>query len=130
VGLIFIFVEPDSGMGVSAEGDMAEYLHQAPGTEVRFIAGHYTIVEELRIAYHGREVLAVVGIAAVGSSCCGTQGCRFVNVPGTIVAWKGRLSESGVPVSIVKMVESEAEQAEIRQILEHRFPYSQILFPT
>jgi hypothetical protein len=25
-----------------------EYKHQEPGTEVRFIAGHYTIVEEQR----------------------------------------------------------------------------------
>ncbi|MHB9096618.1 MAG: hypothetical protein ACYC5X_02225 [Syntrophales bacterium] len=108
---------------------MPEYLHQAPGTEVRFIAGHYTIVEEQRIAHCGQEFLAVVGIAAVGSTCCGTQGCRFVNVPGYIVAWKDRLSENGVPVSIVEAVASESEQAEIREILERRFPYSQILFP-
>ena len=107
---------------------MPEYLHQAPGTEVRFIAGHYTIIEEQRIAHRGREFLAVVGIAAVGSSCCGTQGCRFVNIPGYIVAWKDRLSENGTPVSVVAPVESEAEQAEIREILERQFPYSQILF--
>jgi hypothetical protein len=80
---------------------MPEYLHQAPGTEVLFIAGHYTIIEELRIAHHGREFLAIVGIAAVGSTCCGTQGCRFVNIPGYVVSWKDRLSENGVPMSIV-----------------------------
>jgi len=107
---------------------LPEYLHQAPGTEVRFIAGHYTIIEELRIAHHGREFLAVVGIAAVGSTCCGAQGCRFVNIPGYIVAWKDRLSETGVPVSIVETVASERDQAEIREILEHTFSYSQILF--
>jgi hypothetical protein len=107
---------------------MPEYLHQAPGTEVRFIAGHYTIVEEQRIAHHVREFLAVVGIAAVGSTCCGAQGCRFINIPGYIVAWNNRLSETGMPVSIVETVTSDSDRAEIRKILERRFPYSQILF--
>ena len=107
---------------------MPEYLHQEPGTEVRFIAGHYAIVEERRIAHHGRELLLVVGIAAVGSTCCGTQGCRFVNIPGYVVSWKGRLSESGMPVSVVEPIEGEAEQSEIREMLDRRFPYSQILF--
>jgi hypothetical protein len=105
-----------------------EYLHQEPGTEVRFIAGHYTIVEEGRIAHSGRELIYVVGIADVGSSCCGIQGCRFVNIPGYCVAWKHRLSESGIPVSVVDPVESEAEQTEIRKRLEDLYPYSQILF--
>ncbi len=107
---------------------MPEYLHQAPGTEVRFIAGHYRIVEEQRLAHRGRELLAVVGIAVVESTCCGTQGCRFVNVPGAIVAWKERLSADGIPVSIVETIAGESEQAEIREILERLFPYSQILF--
>jgi hypothetical protein len=107
---------------------MPEYLHQEPGTEVRFIAGYYTIVEEQRLAFHSREVLYVVGIAVVGSTCCGTQGCRFINIPGYIVAWKNRLSESGMPVSVVEPVECETEQCEIRETLDRRFPHSQILF--
>jgi len=107
---------------------MPEYLHQEPGTKVRFIAGYYTIVEEQRLTSCGREVLYVVGIAAVESTCCGTQGCRFVNIPGYVVAWKTRLSESGMPVSFVEPIEGEAEQFEIREILDRRFPYSQILF--
>ena len=108
---------------------MRDYLHQDPGTEVRFIAGHYTIIEEQRIAHRGRELLCVIGVAAVGSTCCGTQGCRFINVPGYIASWKGRLSENGLPVSTVDPIESKAEQEEIRGLLERRFPYSQILFP-
>ena len=108
---------------------MPDYLHQDPGTEVRFIAGHYTIVGEQRIAHRGRELLCVVGVAAVDGGCCGTQGCRFINVPGTIVAWQERLSEQGVPVSIVEPVEGDAERAEIRELLERRFPHSQVLFP-
>ena len=107
---------------------MPEYLHQAPGTEVRFIAGHYRIIEERRIVHRGRELLAVVGIAVVESTCCGTQGCRFVNVPGAIVAWQERLSADGIPVSIVERIADEGEQAEIRNNLERLFPYSQIGF--
>lgn len=108
---------------------MPEYLHQEPGTEIQFLAGRYTIVEEGRIACHNREVIYVVGIADVGSSCCGTQGCRFVNIPGYIVTWKDRLSEEGVPVSVIDPIEGEDEKTEIRAILERLYPYSQILFP-
>ena len=107
---------------------MSEYKHQEQGTEVRFIAGHYTIVEEQRIAHHGRELLVVVGIAVVESTCCGTQGCRFLNVPGYVVAWKHRRTENGIPVSEVESVENEQAQADIRQLLEPHFPHSQILF--
>jgi hypothetical protein len=107
---------------------MPEYLHQEPGTEVRFIAGRYAIVEEQRMVHCGRELLVVVGIAAVESTCCGTQGCRFLNVPGYVVAWKHRRTEDGVPVSEVESIESEPGQADIRRLLDRRFPYSQILF--
>jgi hypothetical protein len=107
---------------------MPEYMHQEPGTEVRFIAGHYTIVEEGRLTYCGREVLYVVGIAVVGSNCCGVQGCRFVNIPGYIGAWKRRLSDGVTPMSVVEPIEDGNEQLEIREMLELRFPYSQILF--
>ena len=108
---------------------MTEYRHQDPGTEVRFIAGHYTIIEERRIAHRGRELLCVVGVAAVESTCCGTQGCRFINVPGYVADWKGRVSENGIPLSIVDPIEDKADQAKIRELLERCFPYSQILFP-
>ena len=108
---------------------MPDYLHQETGTEIRFLAGHYTIVEERRIPHRGRQLLCVVGIAAVDSTCCGTQGCRFVNVPGHVVDWKGRVSESGIPVSLVEPVEDKTERDEIREMLEREFPFSQILFP-
>ncbi len=121
-------VMPGPGMRVSTEEAMPEYLHQAPGTEVQFVAGHYTITEEQRIAHRGRELLAVIGIAAVGSSCCGTQGCRFVNIPGYVVAWKDRLTEDGIPVSIVETVASEWDRTEVLKMLESFFPHSQILF--
>ncbi len=107
---------------------IVEYLHQEAGTEVRFIAGHYTIIEEQRIAHRGRELLCVVGIAEVESACCGTQGCRFINVPGYVADWKGRVSGKGVPLSIVDPIDDKVEQAEVRQLLERRFPYSQIIF--
>jgi hypothetical protein len=108
---------------------MPEYQHQEPGTEIRFIAGHYTIVDELRIFHHGRELLVVVGIAAVESTCCGAQGCRFLNVPGYVLTWKDRFAENGIPLSEVETIEDAQEQTEIRALLEHQFPYSQILFP-
>ena len=67
-------------------------------------------------------------IAAVESACCGAQGCRFVNVPGYVVNWKHRLTETGLPASEVEPIEDAEEQARIRDMLNRQFPYSQILF--
>ncbi|MEK7243734.1 MAG: hypothetical protein AAB112_06180, partial [Thermodesulfobacteriota bacterium] len=93
------------------------------------LGGNNTIVEEQRLAHQGRELLVVVGLAAVESTCCGTQGCRFVNVPGYVVDWKHRLTETGLPASEVETIEDAEEQAKIREMLNRQFPYSQILFP-
>jgi hypothetical protein len=65
---------------------MPEYQNQEQGTDVCFIAGHYTIVEERLIPHRGREILIVMRNAVIESTCCGTQGCRLLNVPGYVVA--------------------------------------------
>jgi uncharacterized protein (UPF0248 family) len=52
-----------------------------------------------------------------------------VNVPGYVVAWKHRLTETGLPASEVETIEEAKEQAMIREMLSRQFPHSQILFP-
>jgi hypothetical protein len=52
-----------------------------------------------------------------------------VNVPGYVVDWKHRLTETGLPESEVETIEDAEEQAKIREMLNRPFPYSQILFP-
>jgi len=107
---------------------MEEYVHQTIGEEVRFIAGHYQIVEEGRLTHDGREFLYWMGIATVDNACCGHTGCRFLQIPGYIHSWKTKTNAQGKPVSEVKPIVDERERAAIRTFLEACYPYAQINF--
>lgn len=109
---------------------MADYLHQEPGTEVRFISGYYNIVEEKRLPFEGRELLCVVGIAVVGSACCGTAGCRFLNIPGFILSWQNKMGAGNCMASEVEPVADPEAQKRIKAMLDGMFPYSQVVFQT
>ena len=107
---------------------MKRYVHEELGKEVRSISGGYTLIEEERLRYREREVLYLVGVAEVDNSCCGTGGCRFINVSGYIVSWKGKKDVSGLPVSEIDSITEEEEQKEIKKLLEFKYPHSQINF--
>jgi len=80
------------------------------------------------MSHRGKEFLYVVGMAIVDNACCGRGGCRFLNVPGYIVSWKGGESMDGLPVSEVEPIRNENDQREIRNLLEDDFPHAQIIF--
>ena len=107
---------------------MKRYAHEELEKEVRSISGGYTLIEEERLRYREREVLYVVGVAEVDNSCCGTGGCRFINVPGYVVSWKGKKDDSGLPVSEIDPITEEEEQKEIKNLLDEKYPHSQINF--
>jgi hypothetical protein len=107
---------------------MIEHIHQPPGTEVRCIGGHYTITEEGRMSHQGRTLLYVVGVAVVDSSCCGTCGCRFIQVPGYVRAWRNQTRPDGLPVSTVEPVADTKDQKMIKALLDRQFPHSQVSF--
>jgi hypothetical protein len=107
---------------------MAQYIHQEEGTEIQSITGHYNILEEGRLMQGERPFLYVMGAAVVDSSCCGTGGCRFLNVPGYILSWKERQSAEGVPISEVEPVANEEDRKAIKSLLDQMFPNSQVSF--
>ncbi len=107
---------------------MEQYIHQELEKEVKSISGSYTLVEEGCLSYRGREVLYVVGSAVVDSSCCGVGGCRFINIPGYVVSWKREKDVSGLPVSEIDPITEEDERKEIKNLLDKKYPYSQINF--
>ena len=96
---------------------MREYTHIPLDEEVRSIGGHYVLEKEVRLPHDGREVLYVVGMGIVDTSCCGITGCRYAVVPGYIVNWKFRSNKDNLPVSEVEPVrDEETKQALTRQI--------------
>ncbi len=82
------------------------------------IAGYYTPEKEARLQHNGREVLYVIGRAAVESSCCGTGSWVYAIVPGYIVSWQNERNEAGLPVSEVEPILDEEVRENIRQIIE------------
>lgn len=102
---------------------MEHYIHQQIGLEVTCLVGYYSILEEGRLNYHGREVLYTVANATIESSCCGSGGIGYIRVPGYVISWKRKKNESGLDVSEVEPIEDEAVQFEIRKILAEMHPH-------
>ncbi len=115
--------------GLAISDSVFEFSHPELNQRVDFFGGGYLFVEEGKLEYRGKEVLYLVGMAAIESSCCGTGGCAFIKVPGYIRAWKKRRSEGGQSVSEVERVEARDQQEEIRESLREKHPgFTQVEF--
>jgi hypothetical protein len=112
-----------------AEVPMEQYIHPELNKRVEFFAGSYLFLEEGRLSHQGKEVLYLVGMASVESSCCGARGCAFIKVPGYVLSWKQRKDEHGQALSDIERIEDQKSQREICNILEEKHPgFSQIEF--
>ena len=96
---------------------MNTYTHTPLGEEVRSISGGFSIVEETRLPFRGREVLLARGTMTVDSSCCGTGGCGFVLIPGFVLRWKSSANEKGEPVSEVEPVRDPETREALKKIV-------------
>jgi hypothetical protein len=105
-----------------------EYVHQPLNQEVTAIGGHYVLVKEARLPFLGREVLYLVGHAALETTCCGAGGCGYALVPGFVLAWRYEVNEDGLPVSQVEPIRDEAIQRQIRRLLERQEMVHQVRF--
>ena len=105
-----------------------EYTHLPINEDVTCIAGYYTPLKEVRLKYNGKEVLYVVGQAAVESSCCGIGCWAYALVPGYIVNWQKRTNEAGLPVSEVEPISDKIVQGRIRQTIKKVESISQVDF--
>lgn len=104
-----------------------QYIHIEPGQENRAIAGYYEVEEEFRLPLGQREVLCILGYVCWDNSCCGSGGCRYVNVPGYILEYKKDSNREGRPVSRVQRITDKEEQREIRNLLKQKIGSLQII---
>jgi hypothetical protein len=95
-----------------------EYIHQEMNQEVTAIGGHYVLVKEVRLPFHGRELLYLVGHAAFDTTCCGVGGCAYALVPGFILSWKSRMNHEGLAVSQVETINDNGVQEQVRRLIE------------
>lgn len=98
------------------------FWHPPLQEPVNFFGGYYLFLEEGRLPYREREVLYLLGVAAVESSCCGRGGCVFIKVPGYIRSWKKEVKALGQYLSEIESIASPAEQKEITKLLLEKHP--------
>jgi len=107
---------------------ISEYVHQELNQEVNAIGGRYVLLKEVRLPFHGREVLYVVGGAIVDTSCCGVGGCAYALVPGFVVEWKYRRNEGGLAVSRGEPIHDQIIQGRVRRLIGRAETLQQIDF--
>ncbi len=111
----------------------SEHVHQNLAEEVRSIGGYYQVIEEAALPFKDREVLYLVEIGHVETSCCGAGGIPFIFVPGYIVSWRCRENDCGLPVSEVERITDEDERKQITEriaeTLRGKYPhFTQVSF--
>jgi hypothetical protein len=97
---------------------MREYTHIPLNEEVRSIGGHYVLEKEVRLPFNSREVLYIIGMGVVDTSCCGMTGCRYAIVPGYMVNWKARWNKDNLAVSEVEPIRDEASRQRLSEYLK------------
>jgi hypothetical protein len=107
-----------------------EFKHPKLFEQVTAIGGHYTFVKDETASINGRDVLYLVGIGAVDTSCCGTGGCIYALVPGYITERTSEGSPSKCErVSQVEAVSPE-DMKEIFDLLRRTEGITQAVFLT
>ena len=98
-----------------------EYTHLPLNEDVLAFAGYYTPEQEVRLPFHGREVLYVTGHIVVESAChgdtCSAQNYWYGIAQGYVVRWQYRRNESGLPVSEVAPIADRETRKEIEEII-------------
>jgi hypothetical protein len=105
-----------------------DYLHPRLNVQVDAVSGHYTLIDEKRLATAGGEVLYFTGCAVVDTACCGPGGCGYAVVAGKIIDYAYRHGEGGRPVSRVAPIDNLALQDAVRRRIMATDHVSQVLF--
>jgi len=109
--------------------ETVEYVHQGLHQQITAIGGHYVLVKEARLPFHGRDILYLVGHAAFDTTCCGAGGCAYALVPGFVLRWQSSRTEEGLAISQVEPVREPNTQNEIRRLIGQLETVQQVVFP-
>jgi len=94
------------------------YTHIPLNEEVTAIGGYYVLEKEVRMPFHGEEVLYVVGMSLIDSSCCGVTGCKYAIVPGYILDWHVDANSDGLPITQVQPIRDQDTRNEIIDLVK------------
>jgi len=105
-----------------------DFPHPELNAQVTAIGGSYYLLKEVRMPMDDVELLYLVGVAVIDTSCCGTGGCAYALVPGVIRQWRYKISPDGRPVSQVCPVSDEAARKKIRAMIIKKESVHQVDF--
>ena len=90
-------VREKSAPAETSTANVLEYTHLPLGKDVPAYAGYYSPEKEVRIPFHGREILYVIGQVVIESACqeinCTAGSSNYAMVPGYILKWRYRRNE-------------------------------------
>jgi hypothetical protein len=113
---------------VVVEAGIRDYAHQVLNQQYGGQSGYYIPRREVRLDFHGRQVLYIAGHAVVESSCCGTGNWDYVLVPGFVVNWHHGWNQSGLLLSSVAPVEGSQNIKELTSLIETKEKTAGITF--
>jgi hypothetical protein len=116
----------------TAEAATLEYTHLPLNKDVPAFAGYYMPEKEVRIPFHDREILYVIGQVVVETSCqeitCTTGSSYYAMVPGYILKWQYRKNEDDLPVSKTESITDFKTRKEIEHLIQEREAVTRIEF--
>jgi len=110
------------------EAIIQDFSHPALNEQVTAIGGSYFILKEGRLPFADGEILYLVGAAIFDTTCCGTGGCAYAQVPGFIRKWRYKTDQNGRPVSGIQPVTDLRQQKKIREMIMRRESVLQVDF--
>ena len=115
-------VREKSVPGQTPEVTVLEYTHLSLGEDVPAFAGYYMPEKEVRIPFHGREILYVIGQVVIESACqeitCTPGSSYYAMVPGYILRWQYRKNEEDLPVSETETITDLKTKKEIEHLIQ------------
>jgi hypothetical protein len=108
--------------------EIEDFAHPRLGQEVTAIGGHYVFGKEIRMPFHGREILYFVGYAVLDSTCCGVGGVAYVLVAGFIQQWKLKKNQNECFVSRIQPIRDQATQEEVSRVIRKKEMVYQVSF--
>ena len=123
---------PEAEPTVSSRVATLEYTHLPLGEDCPAFAGYYTPEKEVRLPFHGREILYVIGQVVVETACqeitCTPGSSYYAMVPGYILKWQCRKSEEGLPISEIEPIIDQEAEKEIEHIIQEREAITRVEF--
>ncbi len=103
-----------------------EYTHPQLNIEVKAPSGGYVPHEENILSYEGKDVIYIVGLMVIETSCCGIGSWEYVQVPGYLIN-RGEISNNNKePKSKIDTIQNEKDRTAIYKLLEQRHPGARI----